>query len=726
MMNQLHWNKKKHSYTKKLTSLLFVLIFAFGVIFTNVPVKAASTTTDAEASNTASFSTDVIYQIVTDRFFDGDRSNNPSGEIFDQSNMQKYHGGDWAGITQKLNEGYFTGLGVSALWISSPVENITTIDPSNNCASYHGYWAKDFFRTNPYFGSLNDFQTMIQTAHSLGIKIVIDFAPNHTSTAEYGNMTFPEDGALYRDGSYLGGFTNDPQGLFNHESWTDFSTYEDGIYHSMYGLADLNHQNATVDDYMKDAIQMWLDLGIDGIRVDAVKHMSFGWQKNWLSSVYSHKPVFVFGEWFVGGVSADSDMNKFANDSGMSLLDFRFANAVRNALGEGTATMEDLYNVVVETGSDFEEVNDQVTFIDNHDMSRFMTLASNNSRSLENAYVVLLTSRGVPTIYYGSEQYATGTTDPYNRGDMPSFNTNSTAYKVISYLSPLRKTNPALAYGTTQERWMNDDILIYERQFGNNVVVTAVNRNQSRSTSISGLNTNLPQGTYNDVLNGTLGGGSITVSRTGAVNTFTLGAGQSAVWQYTATSSSPLIGNVDPMMGIAGDTITITGRGFGSSAGSVKFGTNAATVLSWTDSLIKVAVPSIAAGKYPIKVTSAAGTSSNTYGGFEVLSGTQISARLKVNNASTDWGSSVYVVGNVYELGNWDPANAIGPMFNSTSTIGMYPTWFYDVNLPAGQTIQYKFIKKDANGNVIWESGSNHTITTPSSGTASATTDWQN
>lgn len=725
MMIQMHWNKKKRSYTQKLTSLLLALLFVFGVIFTDVPVKA-DTTTDADVTNAASFSTDVIYQIVTDRFFDGNSSNNPTGNIFDQSNMQKYHGGDWAGITQKLNEGYFTGMGVTALWISSPVENITTIDPSNNCASYHGYWAKDFFRTNPYFGSVSDFQTMISTAHSLGIKIVIDFAPNHTSTAEYGTMTFPEDGALYRNGTYLGGFTNDSQGLFNHESWTDFSTYENGIYHSMYGLADLNHQNATVDDYMKDAIQMWLDLGIDGIRVDAVKHMSFGWQKNWLSSVYSYKPVFVFGEWFVGGVSADTDMNTFANDSGMSLLDFRFANAVRNALGEGTATMEDLYNVVVATSSDFEEVNDQVTFIDNHDMSRFMTLAGNNSRSLENAYVVLLTSRGVPTIYYGSEQYATGTTDPYNRGDMPSFNTNSTAYKVISYLSPLRKTNPALAYGTTKERWMNDDILIYERQFGNNVVVTAVNRNQSSSTSISGLYTNLPQGTYQDVLQGTLGGGSITVSSTGAVNTFTLGAGQSAVWQYTATSSSPLIGNVDPMMGIAGDMITITGRGFGSSTGSVKFGTNAATVLSWTDSQVKVAVPSVAAGKYSIKVTSAAGTASNSYDGFEVLSGTQISARLKVNNASTDWGSSVYVVGSVSELGNWDPANAIGPMFNATSTIGMYPTWFYDVNLPAGQTIQYKFIKKDANGNVTWESGSNHTITTPASGTASATTDWQN
>lgn len=726
MMN-LQLNKKKHSLLQRITSLLFVFIFVFGIVFADVPLIIAASTTDAEVTNTASFSTDVIYQIVTDRFFDGNTSNNPTGSIFDKSNLQKYHGGDWAGITQKLNEGYFTGMGVTALWISSPVENISTIDPSNNCASYHGYWAKDFFRTNPYFGSISEFQTMINTAHAKGIKIVIDFAPNHTSTAEYGTMTFPEDGALYKDGTYLGGFKNDTLGLFNHESWTDFNTYESCVYHSMYGLADLNQQNQTVDSYMKEAVNKWLALGVDGIRVDAVKHMSLGWQKNWLSSIYSYKPVFVFGEWFNGGVSADADMTKFANTSGMSLLDFRFANAVRNALGSKSSTMTDLYNVVVATSSDYEEVNDQVTFIDNHDMSRFMTLSSNNGRDVENAYVLLLTSRGVPTIYYGSEQYATGTTDPYNRGDMPSFNTNSTAYKVIGYLSPLRKTNPALAYGTTKERWMNDDVLIYERQFGNNVVVTAVNRNTSSSYNISGLYTNLPQGTYSDVMQGTLGGGSITVASSGAVNTFTLGAGQSAVWQYTASSSSsPIIGNVDPMMGVAGNTVTITGRGFGSSQGSVSFGTSTAQVVSWTDSQIKVIVPSVTAGDYAIKVTTSSGTSSNSYSGFEVLTAKQLSVRFKVNNATTSYGSNVYIVGNVAELGNWDTAKAIGPFFNNTSTIGAYPTWFYDINVPAGTTIQYKFIKKDASGNVVWEGGSNHTITTPSSGTTTATADWQN
>lgn len=681
---------------------------------------------DADVDNAASFSTDVIYQVVTDRFVDGDSSNNPTGEIFDTSNMKKYHGGDWAGIEQKIEDGYLTGMGVTAIWISSPVENIMVLDPSNNCASYHGYWAKDFFQTNAAFGTEADFVSLIETAHENGIKVVIDFAPNHTSTAEYTGYTFPEDGSLYQNGTQVGSFSNDTQGIFNHESWTDYSTYENGIYHSMYGLADLNQLNTTVDTYLKDAVDYWLDLGVDGLRVDAVKHMPLGWQTNWLNSIYEEHAVFVFGEWYSGGTGNDSDMTNFANESGMSLLDFRFANAVRNALGNDSGTMEDLYAVMEATAEDYDEVGDQVTFIDNHDMSRFMTLSDGNARDVENAYVLLMTSRGIPTIYYGSEQYATGSTDPENRGDMTSFDTTSTAYRVISALSPLRKSNPAAAYGTTQERWMNDDVLIYERQFGNSVIVTAVNRNQSQTYAVSGLYSSLPAGAYEDVMGGLLGGNSISVDDTGYVTDFTLKAGASAVWQYTAESETQvLVGNVDPGMGIAGNEVTITGCGFGETAGSVAFGTAAASVVDWSDSRITVTVPGVAAGEYTVTVTNAAGTSSGTYDGFSVLTGEQTAVRFKVNHAETDYGTNVYLVGSVYELGSWDTANAVGPLFNATESIASYPTWFYDVSVPAGTTIEFKFVKIDGDGNVTWESGSNHTYTVPSEGTGEIEVNWQ-
>ena len=243
--------------------------------------------------------------------------------------------------------------------------------------------------------------------------------------------------------------------------------------------------------------------------------------------------------------------------------------SLRNALGDQSGSMKDLNTAVSITGYNYKDTDDQVTYIDGPDISRFMTLAKNNTRAVENAYVVLLTSRGIPTIYYGSEQYAKGDKEPYNRGDMPSFDTDSTAYKIISYLAPLRKSNPALAYGTTKERWLNDDVYIYERQFGDNVVVAAVNRDTETDYTIAGLQTNLPKGNYEDVLKGTLGGNKLRVSSTGDADTFILGAGQSAVWQYTVDkNTTPTIGNVDPMLGNIGNTVTITGIGFGDEVGT--------------------------------------------------------------------------------------------------------------------------------------------------------------
>lgn len=702
--------------TSRLTALLCVIALLIALVG---PSNVAAVTTgaqDSDVSNSASFSTDTIYQIVTDRFFDGNASNNPTGDIYDPTNPRKYHGGDWDGITQKINDGYLTGMGITAIWISSPVENITSIDPSNGSAAYHGYWGRDFFQTNEYFGSLSDFTEMINAAHDNDIKVIIDFAPNHTSTAEYGDMVFPENGNLYRDGTLISGFNNDTQNIFNHESWTDFSTWENSIYHSMYGLADLNQLNSTVDDYLKDSIDMWLDLGVDGIRVDAVKHMPMGWQSNWLSAIYEEHETFVFGEWFSGSTGNDSEMTGFANESGMSLLEFRLANAIRNTLGSGTMSMQDLYSVMVDREQSYKEINDQVTFIDNHDMSRFMTLANGNARALENAYVIMMTSSGIPTIYYGSEQYATGDNDPYNRGDMPGFSTTSTAYQVIAKLAALRKSNAAVAYGTTQERWMNSDVLVYERSFGNSTVLVAVNKSSSQGYNIGGAYTSLPDGQYADVLCNLLGGGTLTVAD-GAVGTYYLQAGQAAVWQYSTTDAAPVIGNIDPLVGVAGNVVTITGTGFGGSTGTVRFGTNAAQVVSWSDSLIQVQVPAVTAGYYDITVTTSSGTSTSNYDEFKVLTGSQTAVRFIVQNATTEYGQNVYLVGNCVELGNWDTSKAVGPFYNATETIASYPDWFFDVSVPEGYNLEFKFIKKDAAGNVIWESGTNHAYTVPTGAT---------
>ncbi|WP_148929260.1 alpha-amylase family glycosyl hydrolase [Paenibacillus methanolicus] len=691
-------------------------------------IPLATAAPDTSVQNKQNFSSDVIYQIVTDRFLDGNASNNPTGAAYDAtcSNMKLYCGGDWQGIVNKINDDYFSNMGVTALWISQPVENIFAVVNYSgvNITSYHGYWARDYKKTNPAFGSMADFENLIAAAHAKGIKVVIDFAPNHTSPAMETNTAFADNGRLYNNGALIGGYTNDTAGYFHHNGGTNFSSLENGIYKNMYDLADFNLQNPTIDGYMKDAIKLWLDKGIDGIRVDAVKHMPLGWQKNWMAAINDYKPVFTFGEWFLGANEVDAANHQFANESGMSLLDFRFGQKVRQVFRDGSDTMYGLDSMISGTQTAYEEVNDQVTFIDNHDMDRFQVDGA-NGRKLEQAIAFTLTSRGVPAIYYGTEQYMTGNGDPNNRKRMTSFSTTTTAYNVIKKLAPLRKSNPAIAYGTTQQKWINNDVYVYERKFGNNVAVVAINRNSTTAASIAGLTTSLPAGTYADALGGTLNGNSLTVGSGGAASTFNLAAGGVAVWQYTAAATTPTIGHVGPMMAKAGNTITIDGRGFGATKGTVYFGTTAVTganITSWEDTQIQAVVPAVAAGKYAVKVRTSSAVDSNVVNNVDVLTGQQVSVRFIVNNATTNLGENLYLVGSVSELGNWDAAKAIGPMFNQIIT--SYPTWYYDVSVPAGTAIQFKFIKKNGS-TVTWESGANHTFTTPTSGTGTTIVNWQ-
>lgn len=483
---------------------LMVVVLMFMMVLSSVSISYGVA---GDIENDVDFSSDVIYQIVTDRFNDGNSHNNPTGDLFssDHSNLRKYHGGDWQGIIDKINDGYLTDMGITAIWISQPVENVySVLNDTQGSVSYHGYWARDFKKTNPFFGTMDDFERLVQVAHSNNLKVIIDFAPNHTSPADEDDSTYMENGKLYNNGVYINGYSDDNNGIFHHNGGTDFSTIEDGIYRNLYDLADFNHQNPQADQILKEAVQLWLDKGIDGIRVDAVKHMPEGWQKTFMDSIYSHRPVFTFGEWFLSENEVDQANHDFANESGMSLLDFRYAQKIRQVLRDNSLDWNSFYEMILATEKDYSEVIDQVTFIDNHDMDRFQ-LEGTSSTNVDLALVVTLTSRGVPNIYYGTEQYMDGNCDPNNRKFMTGFDRSTTAYQIIQKLSAVQKNNPALAYGDTKERWINKDVFIYERQYGEDVVLVAVNKGDT-SYNISGLYTNMPQNNYFDQMSGLMHG----------------------------------------------------------------------------------------------------------------------------------------------------------------------------------------------------------------------------
>src|SRR5258706_1937127 len=531
----------------------------------------------------------------------------------------------------------------------------------------------------------------------------------------------------------MGNYTSDSNGYFHHNAnisgggWDDRYQVE---YFTLFDLADLNQEHATIDGYLKSAAQLFQQHGVDGFRIDAIKHITWGWEYSFANSVFTYGDSFMFGEWYQGNTSDPlyHDSYKFANKSGMSMLDFPLNTAIRSVFASN-ANFSEIDSVLTQEASNFTWKEDLVTFIDNHDMARFLSVNNNNNR-LHEAMSFVLTARGIPCIYYGTEQYlhndTTGGTDPYNRPMMPGFSTSTTAYTLINRLSTLRHNNPAVSYGSMSQRWINSDVYIYERKFFGSTVLVAINKNDSSSYSIAGLNTALPAGTYTDYLNGLLGGSSITVS-TGSggnnpVTNFTLPAHTVAVWQLTEGAAPPEVGSIGPTSGQSGVRVTIAGRNFGSTTGSVKFGTTTASINSRTPTQIVCTPPSVANGVYSVTVTNSSSQVSNSIQ-YTVLTAKLIPVTFTVNSAtSTQTGDYIFLTGSTIELGNWSTTwdGAVGPMLTPN-----YPNWFLNASMPAGQTIQFKFIKIAANGTVTWEAGNNHQYTVPTSGTGFVNVNWQ-
>jgi len=712
---------------RNLSYKLASLLFLFSILLN--PLSGASA---------ADFKREVIYQIITDRFFDGSTSNNnpsQSAGLYDatKTNWRLYWGGDLQGIQQKMS--YLAGMGVTAIWISPPVDNLNTNIPDgggNPTASYHGYQGRDFKRIEEHFGNSGntwtDFDAMVSAAHAAGIKVVIDFAPNHSTQDNAG-----EFGSLYDNGTFLGNYTSDTNGYFHHNAnisgggWDDRYQVE---YFTLFDLADLNQEHATIDGYMKSAAQLFQQHGVDGFRIDAIKHVTWGWEYSFANSIYTYGDSFIFGEWYQGNTSDPlyHDSYKFANKSGMTMLDFPLNTAIRSVFASN-ANFSEIDSVINQEATNFTWKEDLVTFIDNHDMARFLSVNNNNNR-LHEAMSFVLTARGVPCIYYGTEQYlhndTSGGTDPYNRPMMPGFSTTTTAYTLTSRLSSLRRSNPAVPYGSMTQRWINNDVYIYERKFFGSTVLVAINKNETSSYSISGLNTSLPVGTQADYLTGLLGGVPITVgSGSGGnnpVNTFTLPAHAVSVWQFTEGTAGPEIGSLGPTVGQPGVKTVIAGRNFGTTTGTVKFGTTTATVNSWTSTQIVVTTPAVTNGNYNVTVTTSGGSVSNGIQ-FTVLTAKLIPVTFTVYNATpTVTGDYIFLTGNTVELGAWSTTwdGAFGPMLTPN-----YPDWFITASVPAGQTIQFKFIKIASGGAVTWENGSNHTYTVPTTGTGFVNVNWQ-
>lgn len=457
------------------------------------------------------FRQETIYFLVVDRFYDGDPENSegPNPELYDPEGKDwgKYWGGDLQGVIDKLD--YLKDMGVTAVWLTPLFEQVEALFIEQ--AAIHGYWIKDFKRLNPRFIAKGDnpsinqtqetkdtvFDKLINELHQRNMKLVLDIVCNHSNPDFSGKK-----GELYDDGVKIADFNDDKDNWYHHygevQNWEDEWQVQNC---ELSGLATFNENNIAYRNYIKSAIKQWLDRGVDALRVDTVKHMPIWFWQEFNADISTHRPdVFIFGEWIYSDPRNDRSV-EFVNESGMTILDFGLCVAIREVLGKGAEAGFSLVQDVLDLDYRYYGATELITFIDNHDMPRFQSL-NPDPEMLRVAIGLIMTTRGIPCIYYGTEQYlhddTEGGNDPYNRPMMEKWDTDSPIYRDVRLLSGLRRLNPAISMGSQWQKYLTPDVYCYVRRYRDSVVFVALNR--GNSVTLEEVDTELPDGEHTEVL----------------------------------------------------------------------------------------------------------------------------------------------------------------------------------------------------------------------------------
>ncbi|MCC5878252.1 MAG: hypothetical protein JJU11_18700, partial [Candidatus Sumerlaeia bacterium] len=375
---------------------------------------------------------EIIYFPMTDRFYDGDPSLSNPMDDERLIPLVNYMGGDFAGIRKKIEDGYFTDLGVTALWLSPVNQNTQnvmkeTIDRGYYFTSYHGYWPTSFTETNEQFGSMDDLKALVAAAHEKGIAILLDFVSNHVH----------DEHPLYQENPDWKTEYILPDGSKNLRRFDDhpLTTWFDSF------MPTLDYEgNDEITDIMVENAIWWLEeTGADGFRHDAVKHVptkfwrtltrtldeKYRWERNQL--------VYQVGE-TIGGHSIVTEY--LGPDLLPAQFDFPLYFTIQNVLGRGTGRMIDLGGTINDSRRFYPPASIMSPLIGNHDVPRFMAYvegtmnqnptptawsnppgmaAAESHKPLRLAFAFLMAMPGAPMVYYGDEIGLTGVDDPDNR-----------------------------------------------------------------------------------------------------------------------------------------------------------------------------------------------------------------------------------------------------------------------------------------------------------------------
>ena len=371
-------------------------------IYGNVYTTATNVTVTERKKSAGDFDWDeaVIYFAVTDRFFDGDASNNDAYGVGDYNVGEKggssYHGGDFAGLNQKLD--YLKDLGVNTIWITPIVENITEDQHDNETDTatygYHGYWASDFTKLNKHLGKEQQFKALLDAAHSKGMKIMVDVVLNH---AGYGTEKYFNSILTDADGNSISMIRDSNNTISG-----------DDKYDSLSDLPDFVTENKAVTDQLVTWQTEWMSkYSIDYYRVDTVKHVETTTWAAFKNSLTKVNPDFkMIGEY--SGAGYANNAGELGTGTMDALLDFDFNDFAQNFV---TGNISSVENSLQKRNNAINNTSVMGSFLSSHDEDTLQYKLVNESKiSEEEAYNLMkvaatlqITAKGQPVLYYGEE-----------------------------------------------------------------------------------------------------------------------------------------------------------------------------------------------------------------------------------------------------------------------------------------------------------------------------------
>ena len=473
-------------------------------------------------------SEDVLYLIMPDRFANG----NPENDVVDGMREKKVdradafarHGGDIQGISSHLD--YIADLGVTAIWLNPTQEN------DMESGSYHGYAITDYYQIDRRFGSNEDFCALVEKAHEKNLEVVMDMIFNHCGSENYLFKDKPSKEWFNYHSNYVQTSFKTASVMDIHASAFEKKIATDGWFTSV--MPDFNQRNRHVARYLLQSSIWWIEYaGINGIRQDTHPYADFDFMSQWCKEVLDEYPYFnIVGEtWLNSNVlvsywQKDSKLAAPLNSNLPTVMDFPLQALINQAFDEETGEWGGgLYKLYDYQTQDLVYANPMnlLTFLDNHDTSRFAQTdeMAKNLKRYKQAMVFLLTTRGIPQIYYGTEILMTGDKgkgDGDLRKDFPGgwqgdtrncFAKNgrtaleNEAFEFTRQLLNWRKGNQVIGKGSLKHYSIQNGVYVYQREFnGKSVVIIMNGTDDSKELDLAPYQEILPRENALDVLTG--------------------------------------------------------------------------------------------------------------------------------------------------------------------------------------------------------------------------------